>query len=480
ITSTQGWIPLKISDEPVSSLIDWSPYLDAPAGKHGAVTVKGSSLVFADGTPARFWGTRLSSDVLDLSAGEQVRLVNRLASNGFNWVEMDLGDSDSPTGATTETSSEAVPVSGLESLLKQKGIYLCLIGSSAPSQLDSANAGDPALVSSELFNRIGAVFNPVASQASVPIAFENVPQLMKPSESLPSQLTLDRSFAKPVLAEWSEGWPQSYLAEAPFLLSTFAGFQDWAACVGEEADGSARGTAMVPGMAWDSNPMLYTQWPAAALAYLRGDLRQGKIYVLPASVDADESAPLTVLAHQSGRSGSKTDTLGAGEAKFAPALKSFVSDSGQINWKGNIGLLQVDAPRFQAVMGFLSHHELKGSAWELESSNWFAALSVISLTTSSIVRSNHLLLTGTTRMENSGMVYNASQTKVVSLGDGPILREPVRALITLYRARKDSKLKIRALDVNRQPLRTPVPFHWSGCNLVLSWIPEAVYIEIYQ
>ena len=34
---------------------------DAPAGKHGFLTVKGNKFVFEDGTPARFWGTNFNS-----------------------------------------------------------------------------------------------------------------------------------------------------------------------------------------------------------------------------------------------------------------------------------------------------------------------------------------------------------------------------------------------------------------------------------
>jgi hypothetical protein len=132
------------------------------------------------------------------------------------------------------------------------------------------------------------------------------------------------------------------------------------------------------------------------------------------------------------------------------------------------------------VAGFLSHRQLKSNVWEVESANWFGVISLISLTNQAITASSHLLLTGTTRMENSGMVYNASQTKVLSLGQAPILMEPLQAKLMIARSGKDSSLRVRALDSDRKPIKTPVPFHWSGNYLAISWIPGASYLEIYK
>ncbi len=492
VTDMKGWIPLVHSDDPEAPALDLSYLLDAPAGKHGAVAAKGTSLVFADGTPARFWGTRLSMDLLSMDSNGLEKTADFLASQGFNLVVLDstrigVEVSTEFTPRTPELSSKALR--DFFSALKEKGIYFCIPGLSWKEPRDTPTPTvisfdfwkDPALISGDLFQTISASWNPVAPGAQTPFPIQADPQLMQPGTSLPEQLIQQRQFENPVFAFWESNWPQSYLTEVPLLMSTAAAFQGWAGCVGEEVGIGEPAQVMVPGMDIASNPLLYIQGPSMALAYLRGDLKPGRIYALPTTTDTPSpDLLLTALAHQSGQGALKTDILGTTKSKIKVPLKSFISDSGQINWQGNIGLFQVDSPRFQAVAGFLSHRQLKSNIWQVESANWFGVISLISLTNQAIQTSNHLLLTGTTRMENSGMVYNADQTKVLSLGQAPVLMEPLEAKLLIAHSGKDLSLKIRALDSDRKPLKTIVPYHWAGNYLAISWVPEASYLEIYK
>jgi hypothetical protein len=43
------------------TILDCSEFIEAPAGRHGFVTVKGDDFVFEDGTPVRFWGSQTGS-----------------------------------------------------------------------------------------------------------------------------------------------------------------------------------------------------------------------------------------------------------------------------------------------------------------------------------------------------------------------------------------------------------------------------------
>jgi len=215
------------------------------------------------------------------------------------------------------------------------------------------------------------------------------------------------------------------------------------------------------------------------LAYLRGDIKEGRIYVL----DKDGS-PLKVLAHKSGiqpENGKfKTDAGGELKAKVNEKTKTSVSDTGQITWQGNVGVVKVESPRFQALIGFLSHRKFNNAFWAVETPNSFASLSVISLTKGNISLSDHLLVTGVTRMENTGQVYNATKNKLLNTGNSPILVEPLSAKFVLYRPKADPKLKIRALDANGQPVKSRVPAKWTKNSFVFSWIPSAFYLEIFK
>jgi hypothetical protein len=86
-----------------ADILDWSrspvdlAFLNAaerPAGRRGFVRVDQGRLVFADGTPARFWGTNLSALALFATKPENVRQqARRLSALGFNLVRIHHHDS---------------------------------------------------------------------------------------------------------------------------------------------------------------------------------------------------------------------------------------------------------------------------------------------------------------------------------------------------------------------------------------------------
>lgn len=67
---------------------------DAPAGKHGKVKINpDGSLSFADGTPARFWGTTTVYAMTFPDTKEQiVKLADGIAANGYNMVRFHHND----------------------------------------------------------------------------------------------------------------------------------------------------------------------------------------------------------------------------------------------------------------------------------------------------------------------------------------------------------------------------------------------------
>jgi hypothetical protein len=142
--------------------------------------------------------------------------------------------------------------------------------------------------------------------------------------------------------------------------------------------------------------------------------------------------------------------------------------------------VQIESARFQALIGFLGNRKFNNLAWSVETPNLFASLCVISLSEAALSSSAHLLLSGVTRMENTGMVYNQAKTKLLDKGKDPVLKEPLIATITLKRLRKDPKLKVRGLDANGKVLDVKVSSKWSKNNLVISWVPSVIYLEVYR
>jgi hypothetical protein len=81
-----NWFPFAPQDYYAPGSLHLGQWLDAPAGKHGFVVAKGKDLAFEDGTPIKFWGTNLGSE-LPLMPPEQAKdWAKFLAKYGFNAV----------------------------------------------------------------------------------------------------------------------------------------------------------------------------------------------------------------------------------------------------------------------------------------------------------------------------------------------------------------------------------------------------------
>lgn len=97
--------PLRFSAAKVP--IDLGFLNEKPAGLRGPVKAQGADLVFADGTPIRFWGANVQAYAIFSTEPDQICLhAKRLASMGFNlvrlhhhdshWVKPNIFGSDSP------------------------------------------------------------------------------------------------------------------------------------------------------------------------------------------------------------------------------------------------------------------------------------------------------------------------------------------------------------------------------------------------
>ena len=111
---------------------------DRPAGQRGPVRVQGDQLVWADGTPARFWGTNITAYALFTTPRETVvQQARRLAAQGVNLVRIHHHDSHwvNPNvfgNGEGATHTQALSPEALDRLdywvkaLKDEGIYVWL------------------------------------------------------------------------------------------------------------------------------------------------------------------------------------------------------------------------------------------------------------------------------------------------------------------------------------------------------------------
>ena len=112
---------------------------ERPAGRHGFMRAEGGSFVFADGTPARFWGTNFNGGACFPEHAYAEKLAVRLAKIGINLVRFHQLDAEWNTpnifqltkGPWLETTRALCPESldrldYLIACLKREGIYVYL------------------------------------------------------------------------------------------------------------------------------------------------------------------------------------------------------------------------------------------------------------------------------------------------------------------------------------------------------------------
>ena len=110
-----------------------------------------------------------------------------------------------------------------------------------------------------------------------------------------------------------------------------------------------------------------------------------------------------------------------------------MSDTEEIYWDEKKGIITLNTPRTQAVLGKAGDGVISLSAVKFHISTPFVSLILTSLDNESLAQSSHLLLAAVARSENAGTIYNPSRTLLRTSGTSPILMEPVlgQASLTL-------------------------------------------------
>lgn len=123
---TPSWFAFAPDNDFASpSPISMSEWLDAPAGKHGFVQMKGKDLVFADGTPIKFWGVNICSQkpfVDQTTADQFVDMLTYMGVNGVRFHKFTNG-AVSQLFSTIPDSAKFARMDYFQAALREKGIY---------------------------------------------------------------------------------------------------------------------------------------------------------------------------------------------------------------------------------------------------------------------------------------------------------------------------------------------------------------------
>jgi hypothetical protein len=128
-------------------------------------------------------------------------------------------------------------------------------------------------------------------------------------------------------------------------------------------------------------------------------------------------------------------------------------------------LVTIDTDRTQALVGFVktSGRETRHLAAEVE--NEFCAITLSSLDSKPIARSETLLLTACSRIENTGTKWNRRRTLWEEWGHGPTRIEPVKGYLVLKDLEGPVEIRLVPLDGEYRPLGDPI----RGRRLEIGW-----------
>jgi hypothetical protein len=344
-------------------------------------------------------------------------------------------------------------------------------------------------------------------------------------QALPTNLK--QTAGRPMLVT-EGGWvaPNGFSAEGPFLISAYASLSGiggyyWFSTGDEGFAPPQSANGYLPSQQkWSfAEPDVLGTFPAAALAYRRGDLKRGAPVVAesrslqdlwerqpPVLVEATSFDPnrdaVGLLARLGFNSpvpaaaflvGPSTVSFGAGASRSTTAAlgKWIASDgvranTGQIGLNSSLGFCTVDAPMAQGVAAHFARapsHRLTDVAFT--SGNAFGAALAVSLDGLPLARSKRVLVQYGTQSRPTGWAESAAKVEVPGQAavDGFVVTSFGQAPWQVEAAMLDVVVKnplltqATVLDMNGMPTGT-VPLTRAATSVAFRFPPAAMYVVL--
>ncbi|MGQ9564012.1 MAG: hypothetical protein ACUVQH_10865 [Thermogutta sp.] len=302
----------------------------------------------------------------------------------------------------------------------------------------------------------------------------NTPMVVDPQHSTVVQLARTPVSGKPyTVSEVNHPFPHQYACEGIPILAAYGAFQDWDGIFWYTlAHTEIVGTDPRIGGHFDLafDPVKMCQLAVGALAFVRGDVQIAKETIsrsytpeqVRESIRLKEEGnlqplftpgfPLTMpLKH-----GVRVRSFdGPVTASFTGIVENpITSDTGELSWwvaNGKTGLVVVDSPRWQALVGHCRALPKNTSHMRVQVINPFCAITLASLSEEPIAEGKQMLLTACAQVANHGQVWNAEKTSLEDWGKSPTVIEPVKGSLILSKL-SGERLQVQPLDAEGRPL----------------------------
>lgn len=300
--------------------------------------------------------------------------------------------------------------------------------------------------------------------APTQVSFDNLPLTKYPQDNFFNFIYQQPAGIPFTCTEWTFPLPNDYNAEVAPFMAAYGALQGMAAnhrfVVGDvDAPGFLNTT-----FGMFENPGQMAAEPPAYLLYVRGDVRQAPVIYRNALDETALHDPLrkrklrniesdTRFAMKFSGLACPSDTAFIGrvetsfDSKKYPAIwdkrtyqkchdskaKTITSVTGELIWNYDQGLVRVNTPKTQAVMGFLSKQTFESEALTMTLNDAYAVVHFSSLDNQPLAKSQSILVGLIGRTRNTGQVFGkrGEVYRYDRQGDAPILMEPVTAEFAL-------------------------------------------------
>lgn len=119
------WFPFQPKDYFALNTLSLAHFLDAPAGKHGFLQIRGKDYAFANGTSAKFWGVNIADHKVFPSAEQAQTWTKFLTKYGINAVRFHKFTWEATDGvrSTQLTDGHWEKLDGFSKNLRDAGVY---------------------------------------------------------------------------------------------------------------------------------------------------------------------------------------------------------------------------------------------------------------------------------------------------------------------------------------------------------------------
>jgi hypothetical protein len=302
-----------------------------------------------------------------------------------------------------------------------------------------------------------------------------------------------RVYGKPyTVSEWDNCLPNPYRAEGPIFISAYACLQDWhpmqyAYLALIDYEPKTINSFMV-----FYDPAHMNLLPASALMFHRRDVKEAPIGyfervsardVIDPAFTVNRNARVALLGKYGLAFDGAAGGLPSGDKELLDQASNttnrvFESVTGQIRWDLGQGLLTVDTPRTQAVVGFTQKQPIVMTDAVVAIDNDFAVVVISALQGESIKNAKRLLVSTSARAQWSGMEFDEQRGAVTKSGRPPFLMEPVTGKVTI---KGDTPMTVYCLSSSGRRLgKVPANKTLDGISFEMQAVNRCMHYELAE